>query len=649
MGFLRYIRSDELDIIRALPTDSQCGWLLSALRERVRDNTSEAVLVQSGDTQEWYHLIWERFADAAFINALDQDARLGQWLHNRTLEVCRLSLDEWVGPWFRKRADPPVGMLESAHITNAVCEVIGLSPELFNEAEIEEIITALRDKGLLLCERYINGRIGNNWYCVLLSGYTTASVMLGLHDNVERAVGLYNDCLRLYDSDGYGETLQYGNYASLALIQVRNLLLTYDPNLSERLPLDPIAGMVKWQAASLMYMKPLQGGGKAYPRSINFGDCAAIFRPSGDILLNIAADYDDAKICGLARWLFDTTYADPTLGPDELATFGFFNQFGWRSIAALAARDIPDALSPNEAGMPLCCEFATGTSVLRDSWQNPRAILAVQSGYETHKVDSHRHCDLNSFILAASGERIFVDPGHCCYRLDTWRQSCRTSHHNTWDFIDADGNSYTQRLIRAHQPPLNHRVNYTVPDGFTILASDCAAAYGAVADGGHFKRCERVFICRLPDVIFIIDRIEADLPIKVVSHFVTNNRENQLDLHIADDYRIVLRRGGAGVKFFTFGDMSMSQRWGFVHDYYHPQPNQAGQGKEGSAYIFDYTSKEFALEHINVHAVVMSDTETIRGWHIKRRDDAIVVTSPGEREAIRLRLNPSAANWFSVE
>lgn len=328
MGFLQYIDRNELDMIRNLPTDSQCGRLLSALRERVRNNTSEAKLVQSGDTQEWYHLIWERFADAAFIYALDRDARLSQWLHDRTLEVCRLSLDEWVGPWFRKRANPPVGMLESAHITNAVCEVIGLSPELFNEAEADEIRSALRDKGLLLCERYINGRIGNNWYCVLLSGYTTASVMLGLHDNVERAVRLYNSCLELYDSDGYGETLQYGNYASLALIQVRNLLLAYDPRLSERLPLDPIAGMVKWQAASLMYMKPLQGGGKAYPRSINFGDCAAIFRPSGDILLHIAADYDDAKICGLARWLFDTTYADPTLGPDELATFGFFNQFG---------------------------------------------------------------------------------------------------------------------------------------------------------------------------------------------------------------------------------------------------------------------------------------------------------------------------------
>ncbi len=649
MGFLQYIDRNELDMIRNLSADSQSAQLLSALRERVRRNTAEAKLVQSADTQEWFHLIWERFADAAFIYALDRDARLGQWLHDRTLEVCRLSLDEWVGPWFRKRANPPVGMLETAHLTNAVCEAAGLAPELFNESEADEIRSALRDKGLLLCERYINGRIGNNWYCVLLSGYTTASVMLGLHDNVERAVGLYNDCLGLYDSDGYGETLQYGNYASLTLIQARNLLLTYDPSLSERLPLDPIAGMVKWQAASLMYMKPLQGGGKAYPRSVNFGDCAAIFRPSGDILLHIAANYDDAKLCGLARWLFDTTYADPTLGPDELATFGFFNQFGWRSIAALAARDIPDALSPNEAGMPLCCEFATGTSVVRDSWQNPRAILAVQSGYEPHNVDSHRHCDLNSFILAASGERIFVDPGHCCYRLDTWRQSCRTSHHNTWDFVDADGNSYTQKPIRARQEPLNRRIKYSAPDGFYVLASDCAAAYGAANDHGHFKRCERVFICRLPDVIFIIDRIEADLPVKVVSHFIANNRENKLDLHIADDYRIVLRRGDAGVKFFTFADMSMSQRWGFVHDYYHPQPNQAGQGKEGSAHIFDYTSKEFALEHINVHAVVMSDTETIRGWHIKRHDDAIVVTSPGERESIRLRLNPNAENWFSVE
>ena len=89
-----------------------------------------------------------------------------------------------------------------------------------------------------------------------------------------------------------------------------------------------------------VYESPLQGGGKAYPRSINFGDCAAIFRPSGDILLHIAAIMTTRSSADFARWLFDTTYADPTLEPDELATFGFFNQFGWRSVALLAAREL---------------------------------------------------------------------------------------------------------------------------------------------------------------------------------------------------------------------------------------------------------------------------------------------------------------------
>lgn len=219
--------------------------------------------------------------------------------------------------------------------------------ELFTKEEKEIILSALREKGLLLCKRFAENRKWfTNWYCVLLSGYATAAAVLDEREEVESAVKIYNDtCVGFYDEDGYGETLQYGNYASLTLSHIRYVLTRYDISLAQRLPLKPMANTVKWAVSSHLYMKPLKDGEKAYPRSVNFGDCAAIFRPTADVLLQIAAEYEDKTVAGLARWLFDRTYSDPTLEPDELATFGFFNQFGYRSLMYLPKAQ--KAVSPN--------------------------------------------------------------------------------------------------------------------------------------------------------------------------------------------------------------------------------------------------------------------------------------------------------------
>lgn len=288
--------------------------------------------------------------------------------------------------------------------------------------------------------------------------------------------------------------------------------------------------------------------------------------------------------------------------------------------------------------------YKTGVTTVRDSWEKPFTILAAETGYDTHHVEAHRHRDQNSFILAHRNERFFADPGHCCYRLEAWKNSCTTAYHNTWDFEDEAGNKYTQDLIKREETPLNRNICYKSDiEGVDIIASDCAKIYGE-----HFKRCERVFVCKLPNIIFVIDRVEADIPIKMCSHFVINNRDNKLNVHKADDYRLVLRRGDAGVKFFTFGDVKLSTRWGFIHDYYHPLPNQAGQGKEGSSVIYDYTSNNYAKEHLNVHTIVLDETEDIKGWHIKKDDRTITVFSPGNREKFGISIDLKSEDWFKL-
>jgi len=642
-----FMNNEELARIRAAKNeDSQLGALWRALKARTYANTAEDTLVQSSDTQTWWHLVWERIRDAASVYAIEPEEKLGAWVHDRVMEIVRMPADEWIGPWFRRRTDPPQAMLETAHVTNAVTEAYDLCPELFSEEEKNEILAALRERGLPFCREFVQKMTHlSNWYCVIAGGFAAAAVILGDRDAVEEAVAYYNKGASLYDEDGYGETLQYGNYASLSLSHMRDVLVRFDPSLNERVKIDCIANTVRWAVSSFLYMKPMGGerGDALYPRSINFGDCAAIFRPTGEVLLQVAALYPDKTVAGLARWLFDTTYQSPADGPDELATFGFYNHFSY-----VALQYLPDAaapLSPAEAEMPLVNIYKTGTATVRSEWSDKAAVLGAQIGYEEHPVGAHRHEDHNSFVLAYDGERYFADPGHCCYRLQTWRDCCSTAHHNTWDFVDENGVKYTQKKSGAHQPPVNKLVDYPQADGFNILASDCAAAYGE-----HFKRAERVWITALPNLMFIIDRVETDIPVKMTSHFVLNNRDNKLTSKIADSVRLVFRRGQSGIKFFTFTDepIELKQRWGYIHDNYHPLHNQLGQGKEGSSEIFDYVTG-FGTSHLIIHPIVMNETEEVKHWHIKSPETGVYkILNHGNTHAWTLTIHPGEEQWFTV-
>ncbi len=645
-----FITAQELADIRAIrDEDSQIGRLWRALKARTIKNTAEPKLVQSGDTQMWWHLVWERMADASFVYAVENDPKVGKWVHDRTMEICALSAFDWIGPAFRGRGEVPVAALETAHVTHAVAEAYDLCPGLFTDEEKRQILDSLREKGLLPCYRFWGAenraKPSSNWYAIIAGGYAAAAVILRDEAAILNAVELYNSCMELYNDDGYGESLQYGNYASLALIHLRRAVMRCNPALAERMSIEKIAGGMKLAAASFLYMKPLNrhGNDTVYPRSINFGDSAAIFRPSGDVLMTVASQSKDATNAGVARWLFDTLYADPTIGPDELATLGFFNQFGWCTLVAL--REAAQAISPKDAGIPTKAVFKIGNAFVRDSWDNQTTVIGAMVGAEPYNVIAHRHRDQNSFTLAAYGERFFIDPGHCCYRLESYGRSASTGYHNTWEFFGEDGTKYSQRGTYCHKPFTKY-IDYHAPEGFEIIASDAAEAYGE-----HFMRAERIFVCAFPNVMFIIDRIETDIPVKMVSHFALNNRDGKLNNHIAYWNKFVLRRGGGAIKFFTFPvgeNMKMTQRHGLMHDYYHPLPNQNGQGAEGSSLIYDYTSEEFSKKHTVVHPFAISPIGEITGWHIVNEKDNTVFTvlSPGNEERWQLRLTDDS---FEVE
>lgn len=645
-----FITQWEEERLRTAAAESMQQLFYKALKARTEKNTVKECLVQPGDTQEWYHLCWERISDAAFVWHMEKEERLGKWLHDRVMELAGMDVDQWIGPWYRDRKNElPVGALETAHITLAVCESADLCPELFSEEETLQITEAIREKGMLLCERFCRGVIEraqyiNNWFMVLLNGFGTAAVLLGEQDKIDQAVEWALLAGTMYSGDDYAETVQYSNYASLHLSHLNELLIRSGYR-TEELNLECYGGLMNWYAASFLYCKELEEGGDQYPRSFNFGDSAALFRPSGDFLAHVAVRRKEKvpSQAKLASWLLKQTYANPYLGPDELATFGFFNQYQYHTI--LMMPDMAEAASPQELHLPTTLSFSGGQVIVRDQWEHAKAAVAIQSGYQPYLAAGHRHLDQNSFQLAIGRERMLIDPGHCCYRLRTQQEAVSEMAHNTFS-VKKDQQVIEQRKVGGcifHKEDAGNKVLFRDTfEEFTISASDMAGLYEE-----SILRAVRIFVIGLPHRMMVIDILEASEPVSLCTHFCANNRDHALKVHEASSQRLVLRRNGEALKLFcayseTDGQQTepkLTRDWTAMHAYYHPLENQDGQGKEGSVTRFSWED-EPGKEHIRIHTLLMDGSEEIKAWHVYPTEDGFIrMFSPGNREYLEVKVS----------
>lgn len=648
MGF--FISEAEIQDLRKASSDSKQQKLYSIMKARTVLNIKEDCLVQSTDTQEWYHLVWERMSDATFVWAVDRSEILGQWVRNRTLELVRLSLDEWIGPWYRTRGGPqPVGALETSHIALAVCEAYENCSELFSKEELEEIRVSIRDKGMALCKRFCDkvatarNQI-NNWFIVILNGYGTCALVLDDEKEIQQAMEWAHLASGLYNSNDYGESVQYSNYSNIHFSHFNEVAIRkgFQP---DELEMECYTRLMSWYASSFIHMKYIDSVGTLAPRTINFGDCGAIYRPSGDVLAQVSARMKDKykREAGLAKWLLDTLYDDACQLPDELATFGFINQFQYYTI--LLYNRMADALTPQQASLSEVMTFDGGHVIARDQWKDTRAVVAMAAGYKPYNVTAHRHQDQCSFQLVIGKERMLIDPGHCCYRLASHHKSCDESSHNTYS-IWKNGQPLKQKSVSGNlfidAPIGNHRLYNQYIGDVLLVASDMADLYNDT-----IKKAARFWIMNLPHMMFIIDVVEADEPISLCSHFVANNRNNELDVHIYNSHRLVLRRGKEALKLFEMysetdgqpSDTKLDFGWSYVHDFYHPLPNQIGQGKEGSGLTYLWKSKEEGKKQIRIHTLAMDEEENIKKWHVINKEDGYIrIESPNPSEYLDVKI-----------
>ncbi|MEN6405166.1 MAG: heparinase II/III family protein [Thermoguttaceae bacterium] len=662
-----FLTKDE----RRAVLDARAGGDLSvhrfwtALMRRVDRRASSPGLVGQGDTAAWWHLAAEYVTDAAMAYALQPTEQRAAWLRDVTLSIARRPVSDWVGPFYRDHAvQPPQGHLETAHLCWAVAVALDLATDVFSGTERDELRTTLSEKGIVLCRRWLerNNHLAN-WRSVLTSGVAVAAAVLGDFESLRYAAQQTHFCAQAFQPDGsYAESLQYANYLANAMMMASEAVHRAAPEVCAAGP-EVNAKSMFWIAASMLYATPLDGwGAEPRARAVNFNDSGAIYRPSADVVLQVAARCRETfpREAGLARWLFDTFYLPvPSQEPHDLATFGMRNDWGFLTLPLLVRA--AKAISPAEAGLPLAAGFDNGNILIRDAWDG-RTVLAVQGGSGPLCGPGHLHGDRNSFVLAHNRQRLLVDPGHSCYRNLIHGLESSSQTHNTCTFLvqqDVLGlqedlakaalleqsNVPVRRLIvdGTVAPPASPRGRRLLLErcgGVTAVASEAGSLYGRPID-----EFTRIWLQCGPHVLLVVDRIRASQPVTTMWNWLFNHRDAGSDLSTPDSRTIVLRRGLAGLKAFHLADGRLhGPTYAYVHDAYHPEPDQLGEGRPGSGMLYRWIEPESRAFRVAVHAFAMDDYGEIDAWSATAHGGDVEI----HRGPIGWRLTVSSKNPFEM-
>ncbi|MDY0165636.1 MAG: heparinase II/III family protein [Thermoguttaceae bacterium] len=614
----------------------------TALMARAARRAASLGLLTEDDDATWWYPAAEYLSDAAMACALEPAPNLKAWLRDAALAVARRPVADWIGPWYRDHtAQPPLGHLETAHLCWGLAAALDLAPEAFTQPERDELHEALQDKGIALCRQWLaNNTHLANWRAVMVAGVATAAAAVGDRESLAFAAAETFVCGEAFQPDGsYAESLQYANYLAYALMMAHEAIRGAAPDLDALSP-DVCAKAMPWFAASMLYARPLAGWGpEPRSRAVNFNDCGALFRPSGDLLLHIAARCRETcpTEAGLARWLFETYYAPvPAQRPHNLATFGLRNDWGFLTLPFLP--QTAPALSPAEAGLPTAAGFSNGNVIVRNAWPG-ETVLAVQGGTGPLHGPGHLHGDLNSFLLVHRNERLLVDPGHSCYRNLIHGLESSSATHNTCTFLveqDALGlqedlskarlieqsNTAARRRIsggRVSEPvaPRGRRLLLEQAGEVTVIGSEAGMLYGPPI--GQFAR---FWIQAGDHALFIVDRIRAARPVTTVWNWLLNHRDDATTIDVANPHTILMRRRLAGLKLFHLaGGRLNGPIYAYVHDAYHPEPDRLGEGRPGSGWLYRWIEPAAEEFRLGVHAFALDDAALIDRWEAAANDD----------------------------
>ena len=646
-----YITNEEIKNLLQAPSGSLQKYLYEKLCERVKAYTRADRLKQDEDLQqEWYHLIWGKLSDVAFVYRVTGDEKLGQWIHNRVMDILSLNEDAWVGPWFRpRRMGEPVGTLETAKIAFALCEACLNASDAFSADELQAVHQVMAEKALILLGRHTEKLFSeepctrNNWFMVTNCAYGMTAAVLGREREVQHALDVLKITLGFFDKDSYGEPLNYAEMASTYINLLSEVLYRLGYVTENDFALETLADMLPWYAASIQDVQYAQEQNAYVPMAFNFGDTNLHMYFQSDKFIRIAArmKHRSPEKAGIASWLFSLPFREDEEGNRTYAE----DFYGLSYLGLLSLPDMALPISPYQAKLPTVQRFQVGHILARDSWEKPRMLLAIGAGAEEMQISSHKHPDQNSFLLMVGKERMLIDPGMCCYRLWSQQQAKAETSHNVIGLFK-DGQCLSQHTVSAKMTAdagqyINHLQVFEAFQDAWVAVSDAAALYA----GDIVEKAIRIWVFCMPNMMFVADYVVSKEPLKLETSFVLNNEDNQLKTNVYNAHRLVFRRGTEALKLFNpmnlvdgkVVETELAYDWTYAHHQYGIQPNSPGQGKEGSGLIYRWTcGLEGRMLH-RLHTFMMDEEKHIKYWHMKQVDDFIRLEAPDHENVLNFK------------
>ena len=633
-----FLSDSERKIFENIGSDPVFANHYWALFARITERVNSTVYGDKDTTTAFWHNVAEYLGDAAFLGAQRNDRKIKLYAKKTALDIANMPADSWIGPVFRPRVYPLRGHLETAHLSIALSLTLDLCSDVFTDEEYALCAAALKENAIDLCRKWLDlkNHFVNNWNAVLLAGVALPAAVLGLKDELDFCSNYIEQVADLLQTDGsYGEGLQYGNYYLWAFLLANEALVRAGyPSAS----LERAANNLEYAHYNLLMNKPLSGWG-AYPRPrcFNFDDCTAMFAPNPDLLALLGFRLKDSmpEKAVLARQIYERFYSEnPSQGPFDRTSFGFLPRAGWMNLLFYMQMKKDGSIGKFSNTRA----FKNGIAVIRTgSWKDDELAVAVKyPAPEALNSAGHRHFDINSLQLFFGKERLLADPGHTCYRAASRNIDIATESHSTCVFHCQDGSAITQRRF----PTRTRKEDGTFGDPtaipgkieFTGSCDEVSAIVGEAAacykEGVSLFR-RTVIVCG-KNAVFVIDDFDSDIPIKASWTWCFNNRDGLLEYKKVDDAssaRTVVRRGNAGLKMFCPNREKVSQaseRYGFLHDAYHPDAGVGGAGKPGTALYGGHNEKECSTGFRRYMFPMAADTYGASAhWHLRGNDPLV--------------------------
>ena len=237
---------------------------------------------------------------------------------------------------------------------------------------------------------------------------------------------------------------------------------------------------------------------------------------------------------------------------------------------------------------------------------------------------NHEHADRNSFILKSKGERLLTDPFGASYNPSDpkWLLRLPIAHNSV--LIDGRGHQYHHGEEGTNASKASAEIVSYVDNGDVVYwTSDATSAYRLVDD--RIQRVRRSMIFHKPDLVIMLDEIEATEPVSAEILFHPDNRDGLAGPEVVDKAEFMISRPNARLRGRSYSDTPLRV-----------EKKALDLPEEDGIYPYlDVVSEK--ASSISVLTVLEIDPERVvqvtsrnAGWEISRRDDFFATVDVGE-------------------